>query len=442
MKQLHSDIEYNPGSSTLTALAGRKIVFQLQNYWKHLQLFSRNVWLYLIGSFLIGLTYSSYLLLMNLYLREIGTSESFIGRVLSGGAMGTAVMAIPAALILRQVRLKTILITSTIVSVFAILVLTQLPIGNALIALSFLAGMAMTFYRVAAGPFFMRNSSDEERTYIFSISFGVTILAGMIGSLIFGKLVAILGTLDGGMVSAYRWVFILAVGLGLLAILPFSKIKAADPDRSEKGSNLSLALLRRRLNLYTRLFLPHFLVGTGAGLIIPFLNIYFRDRFELTPDIIGYFYFAVNATMFLGILAGPVLVRKMGMIRAIVITQLLSMPFMVILAFTYSVPVAFAAFLIRGALMNLGVPIGSNFSMEMVDKSEQALVNALLMLSWTGAWMVSTAVGGLLIEKYGYTLPLLIAVALYFISSISYYLFFRKSEIKTVSGYKIEVIHQ
>ena len=92
--------------------------------------------------------------------------------------------------------------------------------------------------------------------------------------------------------------------------------------------------------------------------------------------------------------------------------------------------------------MNLGVPIGTNFGMEMVGKSEQALVNALLMLSWTSSWMVSTAVGGFLIEEYGYTLPLLVAVVLYFISSVSYYLFFNTSEIKTDSGYKIEATYQ
>jgi hypothetical protein len=56
--------------------------------------------------------------------------------------------------------------------------------------------------------------------------------------------------------------------------------------------------------------------------------------------------------------------------------------------------------------------------------------------------MVSTAIGGHLIEKYGYTLPLMIAVVLYFISSISYFLFFRKAEKKTGVGYKIEVVQR
>jgi predicted MFS family arabinose efflux permease len=87
--------------------------------------------------------------------------------------------------------------------------------------------------------------------------------------------------------------------------------------------------------------------------------------------------------------------------------------------------------------MNMGHPIGSNFSMEMVTKSEQALVNAILMLGWTSSWMISTAVGGALIEKYGYTLPMLITVALYVLSSVLYFIYFRKNEVKNGSKYEI-----
>jgi len=417
-------------------------IAQIKDYWEHLQLFSINVRLYLTGSFLIGLTFSCYLLLMNLYLREQGVPESFIGEVLSFGALGMTLMAIPAAFILRRIRLKKILLISTVVYIVAILLLTQIPIGRMLYVLSFLAGMAMTFYRVAAGPFFMRNSTKKERTYIFSISFGVMLLASMIGSLVFGEMVIFLSFLGDSMIEAYRWAFVLAVGLGLLAVIPFGMIKAADPTKNDKDSDFSLELFKRRIGLYAKLFFPHFIVGSGAGLIIPFLNLYFRDRFDQPPDNIGFLYFVGHTTMLIGILAGPVLVRKIGMIRAVVLTQLLSMPFMVILAYTYSLPLAITAFLIRGGLMNLGVPIGSNFGMEMVSKSEQALVNAILMLSWTSSWMVSTYYGGRLIENYGYTLPLLIAVVLYFVSSISYYLFFRSSEVKTDSGYKIKVTYQ
>jgi predicted MFS family arabinose efflux permease len=420
-----------------TGFLNGRIVRPVKDYWFHLKLFSRNVRLYLLGSFLLGLTFSAFMLLLNLYLREMYASEAFIGSVLSGNALGMTLAAIPAAIILRRVRLKKILISTTIIYVLAIVMLTHLPVTDFLRLISFVSGFSIAFYRVAASPFFMRNSTPKERTYIFSLSFGTIFLSSMIGSVVFGKLVAILSGYFGDIISAYRWTFVVSAFLGILAMLPFTLIKASDPAKEEIGSAFSFKLLRKQKNLYFKLIFPHFIVGSGAGLIIPFLNLYFRDRFGQPPDKIGLFYTAVHTTMVIGILAGPVLVRKIGMIRAIVFTQLMSMPFMVVLAYTYSLPVAFGAFLVRGTLMNLGIPIGTNFGMEMVSKKEHALVNALLMISWSSSWMISTAIGGRLIEAFGYTLPLMIAVGLYFISSMTYYIFFRNSEGKTTAGYSI-----
>ncbi len=416
-----------------------RVKYFFSDYWQNLKLFSHNIRLYLAGAFLIGLTFAAYQLLLNLYLRDQGMSESFIGRILSLGALGMTLAAIPAAFYLRKIRLKKVLLVTAIVYPSAILVLTHLPMSNWLLVCSFLAGLSLTFYRIAACPFFLRNTTPKERTYVFSMSFGTMLIASMIGSIVFGWMVSFLtGTLNSE-IAAYRWTFVFSVLLGFAAVIPFMMIKAADPSKEDREADLSLNLLKRQFRLYSKLFIPYFMVGTGAGLIIPFLNIYFKDRFGQPPDKIGLFYTLVNATMFLGILAGPVLARKLGMIRAIVSTQLLSIPFMVVLAFTHSLPVAFAAFLIRGALMNLGSPIGSNFGMEMVGQSEHALVNALLTLAWTGSWMISAQIGGSLIEHYGYTLPLLLAVGLYIVSSLMYFWFFKDSEKKTMDGFVVRM---
>jgi MFS family permease len=385
------------------------------------------------------LTFSGYLLLLNLYLREQGSAESFIGMVLSAGAFGMMLTSIPAAYILRRIRLKPILLISTVVYGASILFLTWSPVSNLLVIISFIAGVAMTFYRVAAAPFFMRNSTPRERTYIFSLSFGVSLLASVLGSIAFGWMVTALSETAGGLVQSYRWTFAVSVGLGFLAVIPFAMIRAAAPTAEDKKTIFALSVLKKRFWLYMKLFLPYFIVGTGAGLIIPFLNLYFRDRFGQPPDKIGLFFTAVHLTMLLGILAGPILARKIGMVRTLVTTELLSIPFMIVLAYTYSLPIAFVAFLVRGALMNLGHPIGSNFAMEMVDRSEHALVNALMMFAWTSSWMISTAIGGRLIEKYGYTLPLMITVVLYIVSAILYYAFFRHSEKRIGDRYIVEV---
>ncbi|HUU46657.1 MAG TPA: MFS transporter, partial [Acidobacteriota bacterium] len=118
-----------------------------------------------------------------------------------------------------------------------------------------------------------------------------------------------------------------------------------------------------------------------------------------------------------------------GMVRTIVATEVASLPFMLVLAFTYNLPLATGAFLIRGGLMNLGVPIASNYMMERVGSADRALANSWSMLAWTLSWAIMAGLGGWMIEHWGFTWPLLIASGLYVAASITYWIFFHDQEI-------------
>jgi len=421
-------IEESPDSTAETFAAPRGFLNGLKDYYASVRLFSPNARLYLFGSFLMGLNFQVFNLLLNLYLKEMGFPEGQIGLVASGRAVGMTIMAIPVAMILSRVRLKPILMAT--VAVFAgmsvfIVTLEQLEL---LIGFAILSGMAFAFYRVAGGPFYMRNSTPRERTHLFSLSFGVMIMAGMIGSLTAGQVAAWLAERTGDMVLAYRYTLYGGIGVSLLALIPFMFIKAAPPSAEENRFIFSRERFRKRGKFYLKIASANLLIGTGAGLVIPFLNLYFRDRFDLAPDSIGFYFFLVNFAMLAGTLAGPVLAKRFGLVRTVVFTEIASIPFLLTLSYTYLLPLAVVAFVVRAGLMNLGVPIMTNLAMELSDKDEQGLVNALLMVSWTGSWMVSTALGGRLIQSYGYTVAMNITMVLYVLSSLVFFSFFRHSE--------------
>ncbi len=400
----------------------------ISDYIENVRLFSRNARLYLIGSFLMGINFQVFNLLLNLYLKEQGYPEGDIGLVASSRAIGMTIMAIPVAVILSKVRLKPILLaTVAIFGFFSVFIVTvdQLIL---MVGFGVLSGMAFAFYRVAGGPFFMRNSTTKERTHLFSMSFGVMILAGMIGSLAAGKTAAYLTGVTGDLVVAYRYTLLGGIGLSALALAPFAFIKALPPSAEENRIVFSEERFKARGMFYFKITLANLIIGVGAGLVIPFLNLYFRDRFGLSADTIGYYFFLVHVSMLAGSLSGPLLAQRYGLVRTVVFTQLASIPFMFVLSYSWVLWLAVAAFIVRGGLMNLGVPIVTNLAMELSDKDEQGLVNALLMVSWTGSWMVSAALGGELIEKYGYTVAMNITIVLYIASSLVFYWFFRSSE--------------
>jgi predicted MFS family arabinose efflux permease len=408
----------------------RKAVDVVTDYWGHLKLFSRNARLFLIGIFFVGINWAVFWVLLNLYFKELGFTEDLIGEVLSATAWGMAIISVPAALIIPRVSIRKMLIYSVFfVGFFSVLQATMVD-RTPLLLVSLVLGMARSMTWVTAAPFMMRNSTAKERTYLFSLNFGTYLVAGIVGSLGGGYLPELFSHLVASKAIAFRYSLYLSAFLGLLSLIPFLMItrekKTREEPQDKKGWNRGL--LKERGLLLFRLCLPYFIVGMGAGFVIPFLNLYFRDRFHLPSGTIGFYFALVEFFMLAGILIGPLLSKRFGMIRTVVSTQLASIPFMLILAFSYYLPLAVGAFLLRGALMNMGQPIATNFAMEKVREKEQALTNALLMLSWTGSWAITTNLGGRLIKAYAFTPPLLITIGLYVLSSILYYIFFSSEE--------------
>ena len=404
---------------------------EFQDYITNIKLFSKNAKLYLLGSFLIGINFHVFQLLLNLYLRELNFEESQIGFIISSRAVGMTLIAIPAAMLLSRVKLKPVLLGSCILFGMFSFGLSSSTSLEMLISFSMLSGVVFAFYRVAGGPFYMRNSTNKERTHLFSVSFGMMIMAGMAGSAGSGQLVKIIGDHFNSVLLGYQYTLYIGIIFSLLALIPFAVIKASKPSDEENKINISLKQFKERGGFYFKITIANFLVGLGAGLIIPFLNLYFRDRFHQDASSIGMFYFYVSFSMLAGSLAGPIMAKKFGLVRAVVITQFLSIPFMFIMSYSLVLPLVVVAFILRAGFMNLGSPIVTNLGMELSEKSEQGLVNALLMVAWTSSWMISAAIGGYLIDNFGYTFTINITIGLYILSSTTFYFFFKDAEIKT-----------
>ena len=412
----------------------------VSDYTSELKMFSPNVRYYLIGLFVIWINFQVFQVLFNLYLKELGYVEGEIGWINSSRAIGMSIMAFPAAILISKVRLKPILLSGCVLLALFSFGMCNVTPFFAIFGFAVVSGMVLALFRVAAGPFFMRNSTSKERTLIFATSFGVNVLAGMVASAGAGETASWLTEIIGDQILGFRYTLWIGIGVSLLAVIPLSLIKAADPSPEEREVSLNRQLLRERGRFYFKLLIVNFLIGSGAGLIIPFLNLYFKQRFNLATDAIGWAFFAVTAAMFIGAMTGPLFTKRFGLVRTIVFSQLISIPFMLVLSYSYYLPLVLVAFILQGGLMNMGVPIFNNLGMELSEEKERGLVNAILMLSWTGSWMVSTAIGGTMIEKFGYTFTLNITSVLYVISAGLFYWIFSDYERPRVSGRGYELV--
>lgn len=399
-----------------------KLARDLQVYFARLGTFSRNARLYMVGTFLMGVGHGAAWVHLNLYYRGLGLGEETIGQVLSTGSLGTVLMAIPAALLIDRVPAKRVF---TVASVgYALSLGGQLLTSDpwVLRGLALTAGMSFTVHWAAAAPFFMRNSDGRDRIYLFGFAHAIETVATIVAAVGVGTAVGRLTSVYSE-VAAYRIALSGVAFLSLCALGAFLLIDSRPPVRTGRG--LREYLVARDWRLLGKIVFPAATVGMGAGLIIPFLNLYFKERFGQSPLQIGGVYAMSQFFMVFGFLLGPSVARRLGIVRTVAGTELASIPFFLLLAFTGHLPVAVFAFWMRGALMNMNHPLLTNFAMEIVSEDQQAVTNSLRMLAWNLSWMVSTQAGGWLIEHHGFTLPMMITIALYALSSVLTFWFFR-----------------
>jgi predicted MFS family arabinose efflux permease len=182
------------------------------------------------------------------------------------------------------------------------------------------------------------------------------------------------------------------------------------------------AQARRRL---VPIGLNAFLIGAGAGLVIPFMNLYFARRFACTSSQIGVYFSLAAVFTAIASLLGPALARHFGMLRTAVAAQLLSLPFLVTLGAEQQLAVAVAAFWMRASLMQASTPLVQAFVMEALPVSLRARSTSLITLVWNVGWATSATLSGLIIQRFGYDVPFYITAGLYALAASVFYVSFR-----------------
>jgi predicted MFS family arabinose efflux permease len=378
---------------------------------------------------LMGFGHGAVMVHMNLYYRSLGIGEGDIGRILSAGALGTVLIALPAAVWVD--RFPSRLVFAAAALGFGAITGLQLVTHHfpILCLASAVTRALFTVHWVAAAPFFMRNTTEHERLDLFGFAHAVETLATIVSAAGVGALTQPFIAATGSELAGLRYALVLPAVAAAAAAAPFLAIH--DPRATGPHRRLADYVRSRHWGLIAQLTFPAVLVGLGAGLIIPFLNLYFRDRFGQSAGAIGGFFAVAQLLTMIGFLAGPPLARRIGSVRTVVGTELLSIPFFLLLALSQNLGWALLAFWMRAALMNMNHPVSTAFSMSTVPREEQAVTNSVRELCWNIAWMASTHLGGTLIQARGYAPPMFITMGLYAIAAALFYRFFHHRRVES-----------
>lgn len=400
-------------------------------YLEAVRQFSRNARLFLIYSLLAELGSGIWTVLFNLYLLRTAFPVAFIGAFWLVNMLCHGAAALPAGVIADRFGRRRAFCIATGVSLVAqgSLLFTSEP--SLILVLAGIAGFGEAFHGVTGAPFMMENSEPRERPHLFSLNAAFLQASRFGGSLAGGFLPLVWAGLTGLPAvepEAARWALVTGLPLTAVALVPLACMheRPVEP----VGGCKELVTLRNvvHLGIIARLTALSLLVGAGFGLASRFFNVFFEAVYHASDSQIGTI-LGLGAIAAAGsVLLAPLLAQQWGKARSICITQILSVPFLLALAFVPSLAAVTTIFLVRGALSSIGQPLRNQLAMECVTSRERGTTAGFTHTAFDLGGGLGAGLAGLLISGGGFALAFGTAAALIAVPAYLYYAFFHRLE--------------
>tara|TARA_B100001142_G_scaffold95025_1_gene96859 strand:+ start:3837 stop:5072 length:1236 start_codon:yes stop_codon:yes gene_type:complete len=388
----------------------------------YLQL-EEHVLLMIKAEFFVQLIGAAFFLILNIYLAKQGFSDPEIANFISYRFLAVMLLAFPLGFFIKGKALKPFFLLGSI-GVPTVAIALVLAVQNSLFyllpMLFVLWGIVFTLFQVSSLPYVMRNTFVDNQSHAISLNYAThsfgTILSGVI---IFG-----FGQFMQEINEGIILLFIATIGFFGVYFLLKIKVDVIIPVK--KG-------LQWRFydwDLLLKAIIPTVIIAIGAGLTIPFINLFFFHNFQI--DSSGFAVIGGVASILVAILAllVPNVKNKLGFRKGITYTQTTAIIALIALATTeffaqyfWAFPIAVLCFWVRTPLMNMAAPMTSELTMNYVGKKNQEMLSAIMAAIWSGSWFFSSQIFRYLkSEGLPYAYIFYITAALYALGVLMYYL--------------------
>jgi len=380
----------------------------------------RDARLLLASSFLGGVSYAYYFLILPFYLLSAGYDATWIGTVNAVFGVSMTLFIIPAGILADAFGRRRFNLIGYVIMSLGVFLMALSPSVPAIIGGAAVSGFGGSLTFASSGALLAGSVPGGRLTAIFSYSYFLSTLASSLGS-VTGWLPTILSDLLG----VNRLVALqMTMGVGgIVTLLAAAPLLFVHEVRGESKNRARFSFESR--GIIAKFMLVNIFIGFGAGLTIPLFPVYFWKKFGVDSGPMGTLQAVSNLAAALAFLGAPKLASRAGTVRGIVITTGISVPLLALIpvapTFLFSTPF----FIARQALINMNAPLIDSLIMRLVDEKERATASGVAQLFWNLPNSFGQPVGGFMIDKVWIDAPPFSTAAFYAVYTTSFWLMFK-----------------
>ncbi|MBL4703464.1 MAG: hypothetical protein JKY54_03025, partial [Flavobacteriales bacterium] len=233
----------------------------------------KNIRNMILGEAVVQILNGAFFLISNLYLSKEGYSHTDIADFIFYRFLGVLFLAMPFGMFIKNKRLMPFFYIGSIgMTICSLVVIFGIDIGDSSLAKTALLvwGICFMLIEVVKLPFIMRHCPKEQHSMAIALAFSTWSLGAIIAGIISFTSHAILPNF-----FQERNVMYLISFLSLFSLFFFFKVKVKD--RVPVGTKNGFNLKDYDWFLVGKAVLPTFVIAVGAGLTVPFINLFFEE---------------------------------------------------------------------------------------------------------------------------------------------------------------------
>lgn len=359
-----------------------------------------------------------------IHVKNLGYGESIVGQVLSISSLSIALGSMINAYLSSKMGFKKTISMGLVLMVIGILGVSFLRDPFLIKVSSGLMGVGYGFPFSSIGVLLIENSSEKDRVKVFSKNFVSQSLGTVFASYGAGRLIKTFGKIFA-IEKSIPLVYILCVFIILIGFYPLKDLKISDKIKNSKNRDFFKGFKDVISGEALKFIIYNTIIGFGAGMVIPFFSVYLKFSLNIDNEKVGIIMGLSQVGLVIGGLLVPYISKVLGRENTVVICQLLSIPFLISIAFPQGIFVLGVSFLLRSTLMNLNQPLIQNISLETVKYENRALMSSIVSMSSNVTRALSMIIAGYLMERVSYNFPYYITVVLYLIGTAVFYKSFK-----------------